>query len=355
MKNHLNIENKNSLTFQFNVAVVGCLLFIGKILAWRLTASQMVFSEAMESLVNILAAFMGLYSLYLAGKPKDKDHPYGHGKVEFITAGAEGIFIIVAGIVILINAFDSWFESPELKNLDTGILIVGITAGANFLLGHYSIVKGKKENSPILLSSGKHLKTDTLTTFGVILGMILVYFTHWFWLDSLVAIFFGGYIVLVGYGIVRESFSGIMDEVDYEIIIEIAEILESERKNIWIDVHNMKIQRFGSNLHIDAHITFPWYFELRKAHNEMKEVLLCIAYKMDRKIEFNFHMDDCKTTSCAICQVEDCPFREEKFVKKIRWNLDTITQPQKHTIENFSDAENEIKEKKSIFHTIKKK
>jgi cation diffusion facilitator family transporter len=123
----------------------------------------------------------------------------------------------------------------------------------------------------VLISSGKHLQSDTLTTLGVVVSLIVVYFTKIYWLDSVVALGFGIYIIVVGYKIVRKSLSGIMDEQDPDLLEQIIQILEENRRTEWIDVHNMKIQQFGAHLHIDAHITLPWYYSLRDAHNEMEK------------------------------------------------------------------------------------
>lgn len=326
-----NKNNASVLIFQRNVAIVGVLLFLGKLAAWYLTSSDAVFSDAMESIVNIIAAFMGLYSLYLAAKPRDKDHPYGHGKVEFVTSGVEGILIAVAGIIIIVQAISSLLEHSIPEKLDWGIFIVAATAVINFVMGYYSYKKGVRENSLVLQSSGKHLQSDTITTGGVIISLILIYFTKWYWLDAAVAIIFGAYIIFVGYKIIRKSLSGIMDEADLDLLKYISELLNDNRKPEWIDIHNMKIQQFGSKLHIDAHITLPYYFELRDAHQQMEEVIVLIASKMDRSIEFNFHMDDCKPPmSCEICQISNCPVRERAFVKKVHWNSKNIAQIQKH-------------------------
>lgn len=326
-----NKNNASVLIFQRNVAIVVVLLFLGKLAAWYLTNSDAVFSDAMESIVNIIAAFMGLYSLYLAAKPRDKDHPYGHGKVEFVTSGVEGILIAVAGIIIIIQAISSLLEHSIPEKLDWGIFIVAATAVINYIMGYYSYKKGVRENSLVLQSSGKHLQSDTITTGGVIISLILIYFTKWYWLDAAVAIIFGAYIIFVGYKIIRKSLSGIMDEADLDLLKYIAELLNDNRKPEWIDIHNMKIQQFGSKLHIDAHITLPYYFELRDAHQQMEEVIVLIASKMDRSIEFNFHMDDCKPPmSCEICQISNCPVRERAFVKKVHWNSKNIAQIQKH-------------------------
>lgn len=325
---------KNNFKFQRNVAAIGIVLFIAKLVAWRLTNSDAVFSDAMESIVNIIAAFMGLYSLFLAAKPKDEDHPYGHGKVEFITAGIEGVLIIFAGIVIIVQSANSLLSQNTLGKLDWGMAIILGTAIINYILGYISLKKGIKEQSLVLQSSGKHLMSDTVTTAGVFLSLILVKFTHLFWLDAIVAMSFGLYIIFVGYKIVRKSLSGIMDEQDLTLVGKIANILEKNRETDWIDIHNMKIQQFGANLHIDAHITLPYYYPLREAHQEMEKVIILLAKNTERQVEFNFHMDDCRPMSCEVCQIANCPVRDKAFLKKVEWTAETITQPHKHNRDN---------------------
>ncbi|MBP6576017.1 MAG: cation transporter [Chryseobacterium sp.] len=329
-----NKQQNSNIAFQKWIAAVGIVLFVGKIFAWKITNSDSVFSDAMESIVNIISAFLGLYSLYLAAKPRDEDHPYGHGKVEFVTSAIEGALICIAGIMIIYEGSNSLISGKVLSKLDWGIWIIAATAIANYILGYISIQKGKAENSIVLVSSGKHLQSDTITTLGVVVSLVLVYFTKIYWIDSVVALLFGIYIIVIGYKIIRRSLSGIMDEADPEMLKRLAKFLNENRKAEWIDIHNMKIQQFGSRLHIDAHLTLPWYFELRTAHNEMEEVIKLIAKNTDRKVEFNFHMDDCKPTSCAICQIENCPVRQFDFVKKVDWNGGNISQPDKHTLEN---------------------
>ena len=332
-----NIQlDKQNFAFQRNVAIIGILLFVGKLVAWRLTNSDAVFSDAMESIVNIIAAFMGLYSLYLAAKPQDENHPYGHGKVEFITSGIEGALIIFAGIIIIIQSINSLLNKNVPQKLDWGMVIVAATAIINYVMGYISYKKGLKQNSMVLQSSGKHLQSDTITTAGVVLSLIVVHLTIWFWLDAVVALVFGGYIMLVGYKIVRKSLGGIMDEADTGMLERLSSFLNQNRRPEWIDIHNMKIQQFGSHLHIDAHLTLPWYLELREAHQQMEKLILLIIENTDREIEFNFHMDDCKPFSCEICQIENCPVRERKFVGKVEWNGETISQPDKNSIENLT-------------------
>lgn len=327
-------QDRANFLFQQKVAIAGIVLFLGKLLAWKITNSDAVFSDAMESIVNIIAAFMGLYSLHLASKPRDTEHPYGHGKAEFVTSGIEGALIIFAGIMIMIQSVNSRLNGNQLEELDYGILIIAATAVVNFSIGYISYRKGVKNNSLVLQSSGKHLQSDTITTFGVVVSLVIVYFTHWDWLDSATAVIFGLYIIFVGYKIIRKALAGIMDEADPEMLTKLASFLERERKPMWIDVHNTKIQQHGSSLHIDAHLTLPWYLVLRDAHNEMEELLLLIAKKSERKIEFNFHMDDCKPISCDICEIIDCPVRQHSFKQRIVWDKKNIAQVQKHSIKN---------------------
>lgn len=328
-----NTTNKDKIGFQKLIAVFGIILFIGKIVAWKLTKSDAVFSDAMESIVNIISAFMGLYSLYLAAKPKDEDHPYGHGKVEFVTSGIEGALIAIAGVIIIYEGINSLIAGKVLNKLDWGIFIIAATAIINYLLGYISIKKGENENSLVLISSGKHLQSDTITTLGVVVSLIVVYFTKIYWIDSVVALIFGAYIIFVGYKIVRKSLSGIMDEQDPDLLNQIIALLEENRRIEWIDVHNMKIQQFGASLHIDAHITLPWYYSLREAHSEMEKVIILLAQNTKRSVEFNFHMDDCRPVSCPVCQIMDCPVREKDFVKRVEWTPENVTRVEKHTVE----------------------
>nr|WP_314286860.1 cation diffusion facilitator family transporter [uncultured Capnocytophaga sp.] len=322
-----------SFRFQQIIAFVGVLLFIVKLIAWQMTHSDAVLSDAMESIVNIIAAFMGLYSLYLCNKPRDTDHPYGHGKVEFVTSGIEGALIGLAGILIIVEAVHSLITGIVLNKLDWGIAIVASTAILNYTMGYISYRKGKREHSLVLISSGKHLQSDTISTIGVVVSLVLVHLTGWLWLDPLIALLFGGYIIIAGYQIVRKALSGIMDEKDEALFTELVNILQANRKTEWIDIHNMRIQQFGAHLHIDAHITLPYYYSLKEAHQEMENVIHLLAKKVERTIEFNFHLDYCKPFSCEICAI-DCQLRQNLFIKRIEWNKENIGGVLKHRFDD---------------------
>lgn len=324
------MNEKSDFRFQRNITIFGIILFLGKLMAWNITNSNAIFSDAMESIVNIVTAFMGLYALRLASKPRDDDHPYGHGKIEFITAGIEGILIVFAGFLMIIQAVQSVFQKNDIQRLDWGILIVLLTAIVNYILGYISLKKGEKKKSMVLVSSGKHLQSDTIMTIGVSLGLGLVYWTKIYWIDALMALFFGGYSIFIGYGIVRKSLRGIMDEKDDALLNEIADILKKNRRDKWVDIHNLKVQQFGAHLHIDAHVTLPFYYSLREAHDEMSKIIEILSKNIERSVEFNFHMDDCKNFSCEICSVKDCPWRKESFQKTIEWSVENLSYSCKH-------------------------
>ncbi|MCC7050160.1 MAG: cation transporter, partial [Bacteroidia bacterium] len=186
----VDFSNEN-IKIQRIIVAFSVLLFIIKVVAYFLTNSVAVLTDALESTVNIIAAFIGLYSLKLSSKPADEDHPYGHGKVEFISAGIEGALIAFAGIIIIYEGIDNFIHPHKIKDIDFGILLVLITAIANFILGFYAEKKGEKNNSLPLISAGKHLKSDTYSTLGIVMGLTLVYFTNWLWLDNLMGVVFG--------------------------------------------------------------------------------------------------------------------------------------------------------------------
>lgn len=197
-------QTNSNIAFQKWIAAAGIILFAGKLAAWKLTNSDAVFSDAMESIVNVISAFLGLYSLYLAAKPKDENHPYGHGKVEFVTSAIEGSLISIAGVMIIYEGTNSLISGKVLDKLDLGIWIIAATAIINYIIGYISIQKGKKENSIVLVSSGKHLQSDTITTLGVVISLILVRITKLVWIDSIVALSLGVYIIVIGYKIIRD-------------------------------------------------------------------------------------------------------------------------------------------------------
>ena len=325
-------KEQQNLNVQKWVALVSVALLVVKFIAYYSTHSVSILTDALESIVNVLAGFIGLYSLYVAAKPRDMDHPYGHGKAEFISAAIEGTMIGSAGAIILYKAIQHLIHPVALHKIDFGILLVAITAVINFTVGYFCLQTGKKNNSAALIASGKHLQTDTWSTAGIIAGLALLYFTGYTWIDSAVACLFGCLIIFTGYRIVRSSLAGIMDEADAKLLGRMVELLNANRRENWVDLHNLRVIKYGSVLHLDCHLTVPWYLNVHEAHKEIDALAALIKKEFGESLELFVHSDGCLPFSCRICNKADCPERKNNFEQKITWTLENISRDKKHEL-----------------------
>jgi cation diffusion facilitator family transporter len=325
-------NSHQNLKIQKWVVVLAIVLFIVKLVAYLLTHSVAILTDALESIVNIVAGFFGLYSLYLSAKPRDEDHPYGHGKIEFISAAVEGTMILVAGLLIIIESMQALFNPKQLHQLDYGIGLIALTAALNYAVGALCVRTGKKNNSFALVASGKHLQTDTYSTIGIVLGLVLIYLTRIAWLDSVVALIFSGLIIYAGMKIIRQSVAGIMDESDTLLMAELVRLLNENRKLNWIDLHNVRIIKFGGTLHLDAHLTVPWFLNVHEAHVEIETIARLVRTKFGDSLELFVHSDGCLDFSCRICEKMDCKERQHPFERKIVWTVENISKDNKHQL-----------------------
>lgn len=325
-------RSTQNLRLQKIITVIGIVLFIIKVVAWYLTGSVAILTDALESTVNVVAGLIGVYSLYVSAKPKDHDHPYGHGKAEFISAAVEGTLITVAGFIIIYEAVNNLIHPHNIKQLDFGILLIAFTAVINYIAGAICINTGKKNNSLALISSGKHLQTDTYSTVGIIAGLALIYFTKVWWVDSAVAILFAFIIMFTGYKIVRTSIAGIMDEADETLITKLVATLNANRRENWIDLHNLRIIKYGGTLHLDCHLTVPWYLNVHEAHKEIDALSYLVKKEFGESLELFVHSDGCLDFSCAICTKQDCKVRLHTFEKKIEWTVNNVSSNIKHQL-----------------------
>jgi cation diffusion facilitator family transporter len=327
----LNAANQN-FKIQKYIAFISIALFIIKLAAWYITHSVAILTDALESIVNVVAGLIGLYSIYLSGKPKDSDHPYGHGKVEFLSAAIEGTLIGIAGVLIIKEAVLNLYYPHEIHRLDYGILLVLFTAVVNFIAGRICVAQGEKSNSLALIASGRHLIADTYTTAGISLGLILLFFTKIVWLDSVVAILFACNVLYTSYKIIRSSVAGIMDEADEELINKMVLLLNKNRKTNWIDLHNLRIIKYGSTIHVDCHLTVPWFFNVHEAHQEIDDLSILVKEHFGNSVELFVHSDGCLDFSCPICDKQDCPVRKHPFEKKIEWSMQNVSTDKKHQL-----------------------
>ena len=319
-----------NLKIQKRIAVISILLLITKTIAWYITGSVAILTDAFESIVNVVAGLIGVYSLYVSAKPMDRDHPYGHGKAEFISAAIEGSMISIAGILIIYEAINNLIHPHVIKKLDYGIILVAATGLVNYIAGAVCIKTGKKNNSLALISSGKHLQTDTWSTLGIVVGLILILITDLVWLDSAVAILFSLFILFTGYKILRSSVAGIMDEADTSLLEKMVQMLNANRRENWIDLHNLRIIKYGSRIHLDCHLTVPWYLNVHEAHAEIDALSALVKNEYGESVELFVHSDGCLDFSCNICTKTDCNVRQHPFEKKVVWTMENISSNRKH-------------------------
>ncbi|SHG69533.1 cation diffusion facilitator family transporter [Chryseolinea serpens] len=330
-------QQRKNIRIQRGVAILSVALLLIKLVAYYLTHSVAVLTDALESIVNVVAGFVGLYSLIVSAKPRDADHPYGHGKVEYLSAALEGSMIAIAGVLIFYKSITNLIHPEAIHQLDVGIVLIMATALVNYFAGSICIREGKKSHSVALVASGKHLQSDTYSTLGILVGLVAIFLTHLYWLDSVVAMLFSGVILYTSYKIIRTSIAGIMDESDTELLAELVATLNDNRRENWIDLHNLRIIKYGSILHLDCHQTVPWYLNVNEAHAEIDALAEPVRKAFGESLELFVHSDGCLEFSCRICSKSDCPVRKHPFERRVQWTVENVSINKKHSIETVDD------------------
>ena len=205
--------------------VMSFLLMLGKFIAYFITSSNAILTDAAESIVNVLASAFAFYSIYLSAQPKDVNHPYGHGKVEFFSMFVEGILILMAGLLIILKSTYNLFFPVEVQLLFDGSVIIVATGFINFFIGRLLIKESKESNSLVLYADGKHLLTDAYSSAALVIGLLVIHFTRILFLDSILSIIMGLYIIYNGYVLTRKSVGGLMYESDYKVVKHVITIL----------------------------------------------------------------------------------------------------------------------------------
>lgn len=325
-------ENHNHKKFRLLLITLSItvLLSLAKFYAYFITGSNAILTDAVESLINIVAGSFALYSVWFAAQPRDMNHPYGHGKIEFLSSGLEGILISIAGVGILGKAIYNLVEPQELAQLTLGTWIVAGAGAVNLLLGQLLIINGRRWKSITLTADGEHLRSDAWSSAALVVGLLIIEFTGLVWLDSILALVLGIILLAIGYRLIRRSVSGVLDAADKKLLEQVISILNENRQPSWIDIHNLRIIKYGSDLHIDCHVTFPWYWTLQMTHEQVDKIENLINSNMESAVEFFIHADPCVPASCNICTKDDCDVRVHPFKKKVVWNMESILQNSKH-------------------------
>ena len=296
--------------------VAGIAILMLKAVAYMLTGSMALQSDALESVVNVVAAAFGLGAIIFAGQPADRDHPYGHGKMEYFAAAFEGGLISLAAVVIFYESALALWHGVELKSLGLGVAI-NLAAGAlNGLLGWYLLRTGRRLNSKTLEADGCHVLSDFYTTIGIAGALLIVSLTQLAWLDPVIAMGVGVMLTRAGFRLVREAAAALLDEEDPALIGSLVAHLDALIKrgvaaNGVITVHGLRAMRSGRYAHVDIHLVVPEYAAVADAHDAGERFEQALIAQAGLDGEVHAHIDPCRRKYCSRCDDAACPIRVE--------------------------------------------
>lgn len=240
--------------------------------AYLLTGSVGLLSDAIESIVNVVAAVIALLALRAAARPADVSHHFGRGKAEYLSSGIEGFMIFAAATAILVTSVPRLWQPEPLQDLGIGIVITAIATVVNLVVGLVLVRAGRKHRSATLRADGHHLLTDVWTSVGVILGVLMVLLTGWDILDPLIAIGVAINILVVGTRLIREALRGLLDvALPAEITAQIVEVL-SQHAHDGVTFHGLQTRESGKDRFMSVHMLVPGHWTVQKAHDAAEEV-----------------------------------------------------------------------------------
>ncbi len=246
--------------------LVGFLVFGLKYVAYVMTGSVALFSDALETVVNVLASFAALLAIWLAQQPPDDGHPFGHHKVEYLSAAFEGALIALAAAAIFYKAWPALFEPRPLDWRDPGLLVNAAAGVINGLWSWVLITQGRKLRSPALVADGKHLKADVFTSIGVLGGVIVAGLTGWHILDPILALLVAGHILVEGSKLMWESVQGLMDAApDEETMLKLRDVIRDNADGA-LEFHELRARQAGSALFAELHLVVPGHMTVERAH-----------------------------------------------------------------------------------------
>jgi cation diffusion facilitator family transporter len=289
---------------------IGSALMAVKFAAFFLTGSAVIFADAMESIVNVLAAAFAVYALYYAHQPADESHPYGHGKIEFLAAGFEGGMILLAALVGAAKAVDSLVRGVTVADarVDFALLLIAVALVVNGLLGWHLVRTGRRQGSITLVADGKHLLTDAVTSVAALAGLGTVRLTDWGWADPLAAILVSAYIATTGLGLVRHAIAGLMDQQDVEDDALLQRILDSHVGLEGVEpricgYHKLRHRHSGRYHWVDFHVQVPAGWDVARGHEAATAIEREIQHALGEG-NATAHVEPCGAVECGWCGEE---------------------------------------------------
>ncbi len=296
---------------------VAVLLLAVKFWAFALTHSQAIFSDALESIVNVVAAAFALAVVAWAGRPADRDHPFGHGKLEFFSAVFEGGLIFGAGLVILWQAAVAFSLGVSPQALGVGLALTCAAGLVNGGVGWLLVRWGRRHHSAAIEADGHHLLSDFWTSLGVIVGLALVALTGTWWFDPLVAALMGVLLLMTGWRLVRRATGGLLDEEDPELLHRVVAVLRPRVRDGLIRVHNLRAIRSGRFHHVTAHLIVPEFWTVQRAHDAAATLAAGVLRELPGEGAIDFQTEPCERAWCAMCDLDACSVRVHPFVRLV--------------------------------------
>jgi cation diffusion facilitator family transporter len=307
--------------------IAGILILALKIYAAEISDSSALRSDALEGTVNVLAAAFGLGSVIFAEKPADKDHPYGHGKIEYFAAAFEGGLISLAGFLILLDVGSRLVHPTPIENLGLGLKLNFVAGALNGIIGIAIYRVGKKHQSQILVADGIHLLTDLFSTFILGSGLVLVLLTGWTWLDPVLAVGVALFLFKAGYGLVKESSQALLDAENPKLLQSIVDHLNQIDRGQVITVHELRAQQFGRDKHVDIHVVVPEFLTVKQAHHATDAFTYSLRKELGGDSLIHTHVDPCEREYCKECPVAECAIRVSPFIERKQLSLEAATRP----------------------------
>lgn len=270
--------------------IVGALVFALKYLAYHFTGSVALYSDALESIVNIVAAAAALIALRVAALPADPNHPYGHTKAEYFSAVLEGVLILFAAVTIFQEAYKGFLNPRELKDLNLGAIISLVASGLNGILGTYLIRIGRAVRSPALTADGKHVMTDVVTSVGVLLGVLLAGMTGIQMLDPLLAMLVALNILWTGWQLMKESVGGLMDAAPRAELLEQVRNMVGQYGEGALEAHDLRARHAGRITFIEFHLVVPGSMTVQEAHSICDRIEEALK-KTLHEVEISIHVE----------------------------------------------------------------
>lgn len=270
---------------------IGILMLFMKCYAWWITRSAAIYSDAAESVVHNVAVVFALFSVWYSSKPADRSHHYGHSKIDYFSAGFEGSLIVLAALFIIYESIANWMGGLTINNLSSGIWFTVAAFVINGALGGFLILRGRKTSSIIIEANGKHVLTDSWTSLGVIIGLVLTQWTGWLPFDPICAILVASNILWSGFALMRRSFRGLMDEADLGVEQKLRAVLDEEAARLHVQYHGLRHRAVGTTTWVEFHLLFPDETPIRLAHAQATEIEDALERRMESQIKVTTHLE----------------------------------------------------------------